>query len=246
MRNRLPKPTESRSGSTDHARIFKPVEHAILAEFFVLPELLPDWAKGVGLGKFPLEDWDETLQGIAPLGPIHDHNVLENAVARIALAPIQGQLPQWAAYDSNHTIFARTVREFPERDATSHPLLLFGINWATSGPGFSWPEDYYVTWIPHYDRYVVTASSDSKDVHGFEDIALGFFQGGAGEGNDRERIESIITGYWTGGSDVQSSWEDIWKEGAIDEVTALRWRKEVWHAEEENENEEKTEESDES
>ena len=97
MRNRLPKPTESRIASTDYARIFKPNEHALLAEYLKLPTPLPDWAKGVDLGKFPLEDWDESEGGIAPLGPIGDHNVLENAVARIALAPIQEQLPQWAA-----------------------------------------------------------------------------------------------------------------------------------------------------
>jgi hypothetical protein len=28
-----------------------------------------------------------------------------------------------------------------------NPKLLFSINWATSGPGFEWPEAYYVTYV---------------------------------------------------------------------------------------------------
>jgi hypothetical protein len=241
MKNRLPEPTPHDSGSgrgsSEHARIFKPVEHALLAEYFRMPGLLPEWAGGVDLGEFPLDDWDESEGGIAPLGSVGDRNVLENAVARIALAPIQEQLPQWAAYDSQQVIPARTIRQCPERDATSRPLLLFGINWATSGPGFSWPEEYHVTWIPHYDRYIVTASSDSKDVHGFEDIALGFFRGSPVKGGDRKTIKSIITGYWTETSDVQMAWEEYWNHGAISNETAWKWRGDVWSENGEDEDE---------
>jgi len=237
MSNRLPKPTRAHRKPADLARIFKPVEHALLAKYLGLPELLPEWAKGVNLEEFPVEDWDEAEGGIAPLGSVDDHNVLENAVARIALAPVQNELPQWAAYDDDQTILARTIREFPDRDATSRPLLLFGINWATSGPGFSWPEDYYVTWIPHYDRYIVTASADSSDVHGFEDVAIGFFQGRTDKGADHEAIKEIITGYWGEKAEVQMAWEDYWRGGAVDHETALKWRNEVWSPEENEEDE---------
>ena len=41
-----------------------------------------------------------------------------------------------------------------------NPKLLFSINWATSGPGFEWPEAYYVTYIPGLEKYVFTASRD--------------------------------------------------------------------------------------
>jgi len=243
MSNRIKKPakTSQRTGTEDTtgdiARIFKPVEHAILSRFLRLPNLLPDWAKEIDLEEFPVGDWDETVQGIAPLGPIDDHNVLENATARIAVAPVQHELPQWAAYNNDLTILARTIREFPERDATSHPLLLFGINWATSGPGFSWPQDYHVTWIPHYDRYIVTASSDSSDVNGYEDIAIGSFEGTPGKGEDHEMIKSIIIDFWSETSDVQMSWEDYWRNGAVDRETALKWRDEVWPPEENEEEE---------
>jgi hypothetical protein len=232
MSNRLPKPTRVHRNPPDLARIFKPVEHALLAKYLGLPELLPEWAKGSNLEEFPVEDWDEAEAGIAPLGSVDDHNVLENAVARIALAPVQNELPQWAVYDGDQTILGRTIREFPDRDAMSRPLLLFGINWATSGPGFSWPQDYYVTWIPHYDRYIVTASSDSDDVNGFEDITIGFFQARAAKGADHEAIKEIITGFWSETSEVQMAWEDYWRSGAVDHETAWKWRNEVWSPEE--------------
>ena len=231
MTNRLPKPANPKRTSSDPVRIFKSVEHAALARYLSLPELLPEWAEEIDLDEFPVEGWDEVTRGIAPLGPIDEDNVLENTVARIVLAPVQHELPQWAAFDSDRTILARTIREFPDRDATSRPLLLFGINWATSGPGCSWPQDYYVTWIPHYDRYIVTASSDSDAVNGFEDIAIGFFEGASGKGDDREAIKSIITGFWSESSELQAAWEDYWRRGAVDNETALKWRDEVWFPE---------------
>jgi hypothetical protein len=232
MSNRLPKSTRAHRKPADLARIFKPVEHSLLAKYLGLPALLPEWAKGSNPEEFPVEDWDEAAAGIAPLGSVDDHNVLENAVARIALAPVQNELPQWAAYHGDQTLLGRTIREFPDRDATSRPLLLFGINWATSGPGCSWPQDYYVTWIPHYDRYIVTASSDSDDVNGFEDITIGFFQARADKGADHEAIKEIITGFWSETSEVQMAWEDYWRSGAVDHETAWKWRNEVWSSDE--------------
>ena len=49
------------------------------------------------------------------------------------------------------------------------PELLFCVNWADSAPGISWPEAYYVTFIPGLDHYVVTASRDSRDLFGCTD-----------------------------------------------------------------------------
>ena len=47
------------------------------------------------------------------------------------------------------------------------------MNWANSGPGFSWPLDYYVAWLPFYDEYVVTVSYDDPIVAGYLDLAIG-------------------------------------------------------------------------
>lgn len=240
MSNPINKPakTSRRSGTEDTtgdiARIFKPVEHAILSKFLRLSNLLPEWAKEIDLAEFPAKGWDEAVQGIAPLGAIEDHNVLENAVARIALAPIQDRLPQWAAYNLNYKpVFGRTLRPFPVRKATSRPLLLFAINWATSGPGFDWPEHYHVTWIPYYNEYLVTASSDSKVVHGFEDIALGSFTPSSKRGADKESIAGIISWYWGDlySNGQETPWESLWRGGAIGHDFAEKWRDGVWSPE---------------
>lgn len=55
------------------------------------------------------------------------------------------------------------------------PQYLFTLNWADSGPGFSWPGAYYTTWVPSYERFVVTYSADSPEVWGYADIAIGQF-----------------------------------------------------------------------
>ncbi len=55
------------------------------------------------------------------------------------------------------------------------PRRLLTINWADSGPGFSWPVAYYATYVPGYNRTVVTASGDCPDALGVCDIALGSF-----------------------------------------------------------------------
>jgi len=55
------------------------------------------------------------------------------------------------------------------------PQYLLTINWADSGPGFSWPVAYHVTWVPICDEYVVTQSADSPDAFGYCDFAIGYF-----------------------------------------------------------------------
>ena len=234
----------------DFARIFKPVEHAVLARFLRRPKLLPEWAAEVDLDELPREGWDESAQGIAPLKPINDPNVLENTAARIALAPIQHRLPQWTGFNlSSKPVLGRTLRAFPLRKATSLPLLLFGINWATSGPGFDWPEQYHVTWIPHYNEYLVTASSDSTGVHGFEDIALGSFAPSSKRGADKKSIGDIISGHWHHllWHGQETAWESLWRCGAIGHKLPFKWRDEVWPPEaEESEEAQESEEVEES
>ena len=55
------------------------------------------------------------------------------------------------------------------------PQHLFTVNWADSGPGFSWPAAYYATWVPYYERFVVTDSADCPDAFGYADVAVGHF-----------------------------------------------------------------------
>ena len=151
-----------------------------------------------------------------------------NAVARLALSRIQGELPAWAGVNEKGEYFS--ARQYT-RDEVSivnyHPQHLFTINWADSGPGFSWPEAYYLVWLPVFERYVVTASQDSPDCYGFEDIAIGwqFF------GDDRVGLaKEIILANW--GSvhkpNNEEGWAYLFGTGLVSEEEAILWREEIW------------------
>jgi hypothetical protein len=152
---------------------------------------------------------------------------LANAVARIALSGVQSNLPQWFASGSDGCTIRGRRRWPPKRDvAMPEPQHLFTIVWALSAPGFSSPERYYCTLIPGFDRYVVTASSDSPDAFGYEDIALGWFNA----------CEPILTGcqhilieWWRESLSWDGeAWEFFTSAGLVSEEVALRWRAEVW------------------
>ncbi len=220
-----------RSEHTDLAQIYTPVEHAVLAKVLSRPELLPEWAKYIDLSEFPKKDWDEARDGIAPTKPIQENrHALGNAVARIALATIQHKLPQWGSYTPGQGVtLSRSLRLYPVRKVNSQPLHLFSLNWADSGPGFSWPEAYYVTWIPYYDRFVVTVSADSKDFCGFEDLLLGSFKSSSKKGADLREIRVAIIDYWIDHyNSGYEAWEGLCRVGAIKNTTPYVWRSRVW------------------
>lgn len=153
---------------------------------------------------------------------------LANAVARLALARIQDELPAWAGVNEQGEYFsARTYTRSELAAVSFHPQHLFTINWADSGPGFSWPEAYYLVWLPVFERYVVTASQDSPDCYGFEDIAIGwqFFD------DDRVGVaRDIILANW--GSvhkpNNEDGWAYLFASGVVSESEAEEWREEIW------------------
>jgi hypothetical protein len=201
-----------------------------LAKVLARPELLPDWAKHIDLSEFPKKDWNEETDGIAPTKPDGTERRLGNAAARIALTTIQHKLPQCASYlPGKGLTFARTLKLFPVRNINSQPLLLFQVQWPDSGPGFSWPESYHVTWIPYYDRFLVTASSDSKDLFGFEDLSLGSFAGSSKKGADLAGIRKAVLRFWNHHVSYGfEPWEGLTASGAIKATTVLAWRSRVW------------------
>src|SRR5262249_17622351 len=81
---------------------------------------------------------------------------LQITVAQILLHAVQDRLPQWAAITSDGELVTNRRRHARHKDARLqfNPRLLFEINWATSGPGFEWPEAYHVTYVPevHFHR----------------------------------------------------------------------------------------------
>ena len=86
-----------------------------------------------------------------------------------------------------------------------------------------------MTWIPYHDKFLVTASSDSKDLFGFEDLSLGWFTGSSKKGADFGKIRARILSFWQEHSDYEfEAWEGLSKTGAIKESTVLAWRSRVW------------------
>jgi hypothetical protein len=169
------------------------------------------------------EKLEEALRVLDLDGDGHTHPELDAAVAAVLLQSIQRRLPQWAHISvEGHVTLGRNPKRRPAL-ATFHPSHLFTINWATSGPGISWPEAYYAIKVPSHDVVVVTASADSPDLNGFTDVAIGWFS----TATPFERgVHDVIAEYWTRSGGER--WEDFVDDGDVDEVTANAWADEVW------------------
>ena len=213
-------------------QIYDEVELAIVFDWFGLAR--PPVLNAVDLKLYGENEFPEEAAGRVRLmrsdGGFSDQNSLSNAVARLLLSEIQGRLPQWGVAHGDGTVnLARAYA--PRRDATIDfmPRFLFEINWADSGPGFSWPEAYHVTYVPGFDRYVVTASQDSPDMHGYTDEAIGHF---APEEGQEDGAGRVIRAWWQRqADDGQPGWAYLFNVGEINADTAQRWADEVWDPE---------------
>ncbi len=165
--------------------------------------------------------------GIVNEGPWTD---LSAAVATILLETIEQELPNWGTHYGKHlklTRKARSPEQLKLRKLQLQPQRLFTINWANSGPGYSWPADFWVTWVPTFDRYVVTSSFDCPDCYGYTDFALGHF---AKEIPLVKGAHDILVENWCRQNQEyeQCPWEELWDEGIVDAETAWLWRAEAW------------------
>ena len=151
---------------------------------------------------------------------------LANAVARLGLDKIQHRLPQWYSATKYTETYGRTIRKRKRRAVELFPVYLFTINWADSGPGFSWPEAYHMIRFPGFNRLVVTASQDSPDAYGVEDMAVGWLPDNLLK---MEAAEQIIIGYWIRQRNQgQERWAYLFDEGLISVSEAELWADEVW------------------
>ena len=116
------------------------------------------------------------------------------AVAQILLHEIQESLPQWASVREEAVVLNRKEhRRHKDARLVFSPQLVCTINWADSGPGFSWPESYHVTYLPGFNKFVVTASRDGNDVWGCSDHAIGVADGML---EPIEAAKEAILHYW--------------------------------------------------
>ena len=205
--------------TTKHTSLFLPEEHRIIS----------DWLNVKPKGEVPRDLTSE--DAIEKLGldaeTMYIHSIEDYAVAAILLERVQGRLPQWGAVKDGETLLARDYRDrAAERVIEITPSHLFTLNWADSGPGYSWPESYYVTFVPLYDVFIVTGSVDCTDLYGVTDFALGHFA------KDKEIVRSsaaIILREW---EDLtmynQHRWQYLFDEGLIDQAYADKLANSIW------------------
>lgn len=212
------------------ADLFHPVEHAILADYLQVAR--PACAQDINLDNEVEREWDEgTHDGIIRirpgLGGSLKYYALESAVARLVLNGIEKRLPQWAAvYEDGRILFGRKHNHKWAGQITLLPVFLLEINWADSGPGFSWPEQYHATYVPGYHQYVITASHDSPDSFGYEDIAIGHF---AANTPLEAGCRQVIIDWWRQrDSDPELRWQDFWQAGLFNLPETSEWADEVW------------------
>ena len=158
---------------------------------------------------------------------------LSIAVAQIILNEIQGELPQWFSKRPNKNFFGRRHHKRHEAARLAFtPQKILCLNWADSGPGFSWPEEYHVTYIPGFDKHIVTASRDSADVWGCTDHAIGFEDGSL---SPEEAAHIAVVKYWRMQEDWgQPRWAYLFSSGLVNAETAEEWADEVWEPEEQD------------
>ena len=200
--------------------LFTADEHAVLAEWFnVRP---PRVAKNI--------EADEAMARLGFRKDPYQYLLIDAVVAFIVLEKAENRLPAWSAVRADGSfISARKYRDddkLPNRKVLLQPRKLFTINWADSGPGFSWPVAYYVTWLPCYDRFVVTASADCSDGFGYNDFAIGSF------GSDtpiKEGARKAVCDDWHNQRAYeQQPWAYLFSTGLISESEAIAWREETW------------------
>ena len=213
--------------ATKQTSLFLPEEHRIISSW---------------LGVEPVEEIPEDLTlevALRNLGldaEIKNNLLLvkDYAVASIRLERIQGSLPQWGSVRDEKVTLSRVYRDrAAERTVELMPKFLLMINWADSGPGFSWPESYHVTYVPLYDVHVVTGSVDCPDLYGVTDFAIGHFKPG---GDIKALSGEKVAEEWNNlACNCQSRWAYVFEVGLIDAELAAKLADEIWNEEEEQE-----------
>ena len=204
----------------------------------------------IALGIEP-EAGDEALDlwnahGQLPLGVVHlaqseDRycrgdvaRAASDAVARLLLHEVQEDLPNFTIRSNGKFEQGRTPQEPRPASILSPAEFLFGVNWATSGPGFDWPEHYYLGWLPIFDCWVVCGARDSSDFDGFCDRVVGHFP------SCDDRIAEacrVIEEDWTAQKEVceQACWEGFRGAGLVSEDEADEMAARVWSPAEDDE-----------
>jgi hypothetical protein len=152
---------------------------------------------------------------------------LDSRVAEILLDVVLNDLPNYGVVDrSGEVVISRPRRMLRNRRVQLLPVQLFMIDWASSGPGMSSPETYHVTFVPHLELRIVTASKDDNEIWGYSDLAIGLCRPVRDPAFGTKRI---VQQWWRrAGGCEPVPWEAFLASGLIDKERAERWRDEVF------------------
>ncbi len=153
---------------------------------------------------------------------------IEIAVAKIILNEDEDDAPAWTEFlDEPSVEPSKAIRHPEAMDYAYLSHLICSVIWPEKGPAFSGPESYFITYIPGFEKFIVTTMRDSDEVWGTTEHAIGFVDGHI---EPTEVAHQLLLDYWTMQEDDygQRAPEDITDEGLIDKKIALSWAEEVW------------------
>jgi hypothetical protein len=217
--------------ATSSEHVYSAAEHRLLSWWLGVPPVVPI---------DPKLTWSRALRmlGVRKC-PDNGRTKGAAAVARIVLRGIEHRLPVWTG--QGLPAEARVKLKMPPRGFISQrarrvllvPRLVLAINWANSGPGIAWPSRYHVTFLPLYNRFIVTESQDTDEVHGYYDFAIGHFDVNTPLA---QGCEAVLRSAWERERDVcsQEEWSELWEEGAVSGNRARVLRRIIWRGQSEH------------
>jgi hypothetical protein len=173
-----------------------------------------------------------------PVGFLYTRH--QAAVAGIVLDAYQGQL--MFEPDARAAVAEAIRRRSRKVPPGSEPTIrhLFSIRWG-GAPGNSWANRYSLLWLPEFQRFVVTDSSDDVEPYEHADFAIGHFEPCADE---NAAAVQIIARHWRLRRDEWMDDEPVVLElqlGTIVAGVAERLLADVWKPEDEDEEDESAE-----
>jgi len=193
--------------------LFTDDEHLVLCDWFGV-----DYPRSERWIDDILDEWNIPYE-------IPEHRRIDAVVAQILLERVQDDHPNWTAGVGDRFVVARPILDRrARRKVELWPRHLMTINWADSGPGFSWPVAYKATYVPGFSRTVVTASADcSESFGGVCDVAIGCF------GPDVSFLHGshdVIVSDWSSQRDHnQPRWAYLFDTGSLSLFDHLRARR---------------------
>jgi hypothetical protein len=93
----------------------------------------------------------------------------------------------------------------------------------------NWPTTYFSVWVPVRNVWVVLASDDTGEMHGFLDVALDWFPATAAF---EDSVVNILTRDWLSwGADRQPAWEELTARGRLSATAIWACRSRAWSPE---------------